>query len=67
MKKTSLFAIEGLDWKILNRLVDEGKLPCIDSLLNSGTSGNVRSQHPLIASAMWEKFALGSVVNGIKV
>ena len=61
MKKTILFAIEGLDWKILNRLVDEGKLPCFESLFDSGTSGSVRSQHPLIASAMWETIITGKM------
>lgn len=61
MKKTILIAIEGMDWKVLNRLVDEGKLPTIESLLDSGTSGNLRSYHPLISSAMWETILTGKM------
>lgn len=61
MKKTILFAIEGLDWKTLNRLVDEGRLPCFQSLFDSGTSGSVRSQHPILATAMWETIITGKM------
>ena len=61
MKKTIIFAIESLDWKIINRLVDAGKMPFIESLFESGSSSNVRAQHPMIASAMWETIITGKM------
>lgn len=66
-RKVLIFGIDGATWKVLKPAVDDGLMPALKGLMESGSWGILRSTLPAITPAAWTSFQTGSnpVRNGI--
>ncbi len=51
--------LDAADWKIINRLLDAGKLPHLRKLMSGGAYGRMRPFHPIISPLLWTTMATG--------
>lgn len=51
--------IDGADWKIIQPLIDEGRLPNLGRLVREGVSAPLTSLEPLISPIIWTTIATG--------
>jgi len=58
-KKVLLVGWDGADWKIINKLMDEGKMPAMQSLVENGTMGNLATLDPPFSPMLWTSIATG--------
>jgi predicted AlkP superfamily phosphohydrolase/phosphomutase/tetratricopeptide (TPR) repeat protein len=54
-----VIAVDGLDWQLLQQLVDEGKMPFCQKLIENGASGRVNMPPPHASAALWSTVATG--------
>lgn len=54
-----LFAIDGLEWRIVAPLLAEGRLPTIERLMAGGRYGYLKSLVPTMSPAIWTSVATG--------
>lgn len=59
MTDVIVLGIDGATWDILSPLIDDGRIPNIESLLNTGTSGTLKSTFPPITAPAWLSMATG--------
>ncbi|MCM8800372.1 MAG: alkaline phosphatase family protein, partial [Candidatus Omnitrophica bacterium] len=66
--KILLIGLDGADWKVINLLLKEGKLPNIKYLMENGSWGNLESFPPLISEVVWTTIFTGKTLDqhGIK-
>jgi len=57
--KVFILGLDGGTWKILNPLIEEGKMPNLKKLVEGGASGNLRSTIPPITAPAWTSFQTG--------
>jgi tetratricopeptide (TPR) repeat protein len=58
-KKVLLIGWDAADWKLINPLLDAGKLPCLESLINGGVMGNLSTLRPVLSPLLWTSIATG--------
>lgn len=58
-RKVLVIGWDAADWKIVNKLVDEGKMPHIQGLIERGTMGNLTTLHPVLSPMLWTSIATG--------
>ena len=51
--------LDGLDWELLDRLANEGKMPNWKRFVSEGSSGNLRSFYPILSPILWTTAATG--------
>lgn len=54
-----LFAIDGLEWRVLQPLLEHGELPFIKSLASRGAIGLLDSMEPTLSPVIWTSVATG--------
>ncbi len=64
LMKVLVLGIDGLDPALVFRMVSEGKLPTIASLIKKGVSGNLRSTIPPYSIVAWTSFMTGREPGG---
>ncbi len=57
MNKVLLIGWDAADWKIINALVDQGKMPHIKKLIERGTMGDLATLHPVLSPMLWTSIA----------
>jgi predicted AlkP superfamily phosphohydrolase/phosphomutase len=57
--KVIVIGLDGGSWNILDRLIDEGLLPTIKGLIDSGVRANLRTTIPPVTPSAWASFATG--------
>lgn len=57
--KLLIIGLDGATWKVLNPLIDKGKLPNIKSLVDHGVSGELESVFPPVTGPAWLSMATG--------
>ncbi len=57
--RVAVFAIDGMDWNLVDELVDDGRIPNIAALIDGGSTALVQSVHPTIAPLTWTTMATG--------
>jgi len=60
IKKTVVLGLDGLDYSLVNKLMDEGKLPNFTKLKESGSFKPLASTVPPISPVAWSTFQTGS-------
>ena len=58
-KKVLLVGWDAADWKVINKLMDEGKMPAMQSLVENGTMGNLSTLDPPFSPMLWTSIATG--------
>ena len=48
-----LFAVDGLEWEILLPLLNAGRLPALEGLMERGTFGELESASPSFSPVLW--------------
>ena len=58
-KKILLIGWDAADWKVINPLLDSGKMPALESIVNNGTIGNISTLDPPLSPMLWTSIATG--------
>lgn len=59
-RKVAVFGLDGITFDLLQPWLDEGRLPNLARLLQSGASGRLRSTIPPVSASAWASFATGT-------
>ncbi len=57
--KVILIGWDGADWKIIHRLIDEGKMPNMARFVEEGVIGNLATLFPELSPMLWASIATG--------
>ena len=58
-RKVLLIGWDAADWKIINPLMDAGKMPNLQKLVNQGVMGNLSTLYPVLSPMLWTSIATG--------
>ena len=58
-KKVLLVGWDAADWKIIHKLMDEGLMPTVSSMVENGVMGNMRTLFPSLSPMLWTTIATG--------
>lgn len=58
-KRLLLIGWDSADWKIMHPLIDQGMLPGLAQLVESGVSGNITTLEPQLSPMLWTSIATG--------
>jgi len=58
-KKIVVLALDGLEWNIINPLLEKGKLPNIKKLMDEGVYTELESIYPMSSPVIWTTIATG--------
>ncbi len=53
------FAVDGLEWRVMKPLLEQGRLPVMASLMNRGQFGYLDSMLPTLSPVIWTTIATG--------
>ncbi len=59
-RKVAVFGLDGITFDLLQPWLDEGRLPNLARLLQTGASGPLRSTIPPVSASAWPSFATGT-------
>ncbi|MEO5712729.1 MAG: alkaline phosphatase family protein [Luteolibacter sp.] len=60
-KRLLLVGWDSADWKIIHPLLDQGKLPGVQQLVEGGISGNLATLEPQLSPMLWTSIATGKM------
>lgn len=58
-KKVILLGVDGAAWEVINPLIAQGQLPHFKHLIDSGSSGRLRSVLPMYSPVIWTSIVTG--------
>jgi len=58
-RKVLLIGWDAADWKVINPLLDAGKMPNLSRLVEQGTMGNIATLQPPLSPMLWSSIATG--------
>lgn len=58
-KRVLIVGWDAADWKIMTPLLEQGRMPHLDSLINRGVMGNIASMTPMLSPMLWNSIATG--------
>ncbi|HVU24522.1 MAG TPA: alkaline phosphatase family protein [Opitutus sp.] len=58
-RKVLLVGWDSADWKVINPLLDAGKLPHLEQLVNGGVIGNLATLYPILSPMLWTSIGTG--------
>jgi len=62
-RKVVLVGWDAADWKIINPLMDAGRLPNLLQLVESGVMANLASLRPCLSPILWTSIATGKTAD----
>jgi predicted AlkP superfamily phosphohydrolase/phosphomutase len=62
-QKVLLIGWDAADWKIINPLLDSGKMPTLRHIVENGTIGNVMTLEPPLSPMLWTSIATGKTAD----
>ncbi|MFZ9936435.1 MAG: alkaline phosphatase family protein [Luteolibacter sp.] len=67
-KRLLLIGWDSADWKLIHPLLDAGKLPGVQALVEGGVSGNLATLEPQLSPMLWTSIATGKMAyhHGVK-
>ena len=63
-RKLLLVGWDAADWKVMHPLMDAGKLPTVQRLVEHGVMGNLATLHPVLSPMLWTSIATGKRASG---
>ena len=58
-RKVLLIGWDAADWKIIHPLMDTGKMPNVQRLVDNGAMGQIATLHPPLSPMLWTSIATG--------
>jgi predicted AlkP superfamily phosphohydrolase/phosphomutase/tetratricopeptide (TPR) repeat protein len=58
-KRVLLIGWDAADWHIINPLIEAGKMPVLEKLIEAGVSGKIATLQPVISPILWNSLATG--------
>jgi len=58
-RKVLLVGWDAADWKVINPLLDAGRMPNVQRLVENGAMGNISTLHPPLSPMLWTSIATG--------
>jgi predicted AlkP superfamily phosphohydrolase/phosphomutase len=58
-KKVLLIGWDAADWKIATPLIDQGLMPHLENLIDTGVMGNLATLNPILSPMLWNSIATG--------
>ena len=58
-RKVLLVGWDSADWKAINPLLDAGKMPHLEQLINGGVIGNLATLYPVLSPMLWTSIGTG--------
>lgn len=58
-QRVLLIGWDGADWQHINPLLDAGKMPTLERLVNHGVMGNLATMQPVLSPMLWNTIATG--------
>jgi len=58
-RKLLLIGWDAADWKVIHPLLDAGKMPTLEKLINNGVMGNLATLEPPLSPMLWTSIATG--------
>ena len=58
-RKTLLIGWDAADWRVINPLIDAGKMPHLARLIGDGVIGNIATLQPVLSPMLWTSIATG--------
>jgi len=58
-RRVLLIGWDAADWKVIDRLMDEGKMPNVAGLVERGVMGNLATLYPSLSPTLWTSIATG--------
>ena len=58
-KKVLVIGWDAADWRVINPLLDEGKMPGLQSMVDNGVIANLATLYPPLSPMMWTSIATG--------
>jgi tetratricopeptide (TPR) repeat protein len=58
-RKVLLVGWDAADWKVIRPLMDAGKMPNVQRLVENGASGQITTLHPPLSPMLWTSIATG--------
>jgi tetratricopeptide (TPR) repeat protein len=58
-RKLLLVGWDAADWKVIRPLLDGGKMPHVQRLVNNGSSGQIATLYPPLSPMLWTSIATG--------
>ena len=58
-KKVVLIGVDSFDWRIIDPLLKQGKMPNLARLIERGTRANLRTLRPILSPVIWTSIATG--------
>jgi predicted AlkP superfamily phosphohydrolase/phosphomutase/tetratricopeptide (TPR) repeat protein len=58
-RKVLLIGWDAADWKVIHPLMDAGKMPNLQRLVESGAAGPIATLHPPLSPMLWTSIATG--------
>ncbi|QDU39631.1 Type I phosphodiesterase / nucleotide pyrophosphatase [Maioricimonas rarisocia] len=58
-RKVLLIGWDAADWKVIHPLLDAGKMPGVQSLVEQGSMANLATLHPVLSPMLWTSIGTG--------
>ena len=58
-RKVLLVGWDAADWKVIHPLMDQGKMPTVQRLVEGGAMANLATLHPVLSPMLWTSIATG--------
>jgi predicted AlkP superfamily phosphohydrolase/phosphomutase/tetratricopeptide (TPR) repeat protein len=58
-EKVLLIGWDAADWQVIDRLIEEGKMPALASLIDGGVMGNLSTLRPMLSPMLWNSICTG--------
>ncbi len=58
-KKVLLIGWDAADWQVIHPLMDAGKMPAMERLVNNGVMGNISTLEPVLSPMLWSSITTG--------
>jgi predicted AlkP superfamily phosphohydrolase/phosphomutase/tetratricopeptide (TPR) repeat protein len=58
-RKVLLIGWDAADWKVIHPLIDAGKMPHVQRLIENGAMGHIATLHPPLSPMLWTSIATG--------
>lgn len=58
-RKVLLIGWDAADWKVIGPMIDAGKMPNVERLVEAGTMGNLATLNPVLSPMLWTSIATG--------